>query len=87
MEKLQGLLGKMDGLKSLLGLLGVVGFYGAQAYGLNPPETILKVSFGLLGVGLVHKLDKATDIIAKVMPALSNILNAFNKKKVEGDGK
>lgn len=83
MTKLQAMLGKFDGLKSLLGLLGVVGYYGAQAYGLNPPDPILKVSYGLLGVGMVHKLDKATDIIAKALPALSKILDAFNKKKEE----
>lgn len=83
LEKLQGVMGKLDGLKSLLGLLGVVGYYGAQAYGLNPPSAVLNVSYGLLGVGLVHKLDKASDIINKVMPALSNILDVFNKKKEE----
>lgn len=83
MDKLQTLLGKLDGYKSYLGLLGVVGYYGAEAYGVHPPEAILNASYGLLGVGLVHKLDKTTDIIKKVLPVLSTILSLFDKKKEE----
>jgi hypothetical protein len=83
LEKIKGIAGKLDGYKSLLGLLGVVGYYGAKAYGVNPPEAILNTSYGLLGVGLVHKLDKATDIIKKVLPVLSTILGALDKKKEE----
>lgn len=87
LDKVKGVLGKLDGLKSLFGLLGVVGYYGAQAYGLNPPSVVLNTSYGLLGVGLVHKLDKASDVLQKVLPVLSNVLDVFNKKKEEGGTK
>ena len=82
-SKLNVVLGHLDGLKSYLGLLGVVGYYGAQAYGLNPPQAILNTSMGLLSVGLVHKLDKGTDVIKKVIPVLSAVLAVFDKKKAE----
>lgn len=83
MDKIKGFLGKLDGLKSLLGLLGVVGYYGAQTFGVQAPEIVLTTSYGLLGVGLVHKLDKASGIIKKVLPALSAVLAMFDKKKEE----
>ena len=83
LEKLNGVLGKLDGLKSYLGLLGVVGYYGAKAYGLNPPDAVLTTSYGLLGVGLVHKLDKVSDLIKKFLPVLSAVLAIFDKKKEE----
>lgn len=83
MEKLKSLLGKLDGVKSLLGLLGVAGYYAAEAYGVHPPETILNVSYGMLGVGLVSKLDKATGIVRKVLPVLTTVLDLLEKKKLE----
>lgn len=83
MNKLKELLGKLDGYKSLFGLLGVVGYYGAQAAGVNPPSVVLETSVGLLGVGLVHKLDKATGIIKKVLPFLGAVLEIMDKKKEE----
>lgn len=82
-EKLQALLGKMDGLKSILGLLMILGYYIAPQFGVHVPDMVLNTGYGFLGVGLVHKLDKATDIIQKVMPVLSSILDVFNKKKAE----
>lgn len=83
MEKLKGLLQKLDGYKSLLGLLGVVGYFGAKAYGVNPPEAVLNTSYGLLGVGLVSKLDKATGVVRKVLPILTAVLDLLEKKKLE----
>lgn len=83
MDKLNGILGKLDGYKSLLGLLGVVGYYGAKAYGVNPPEAVLNASYGMLGVGLVSKLDKATGIVRKVLPILTSVLDLLEKKKTE----
>ena len=83
MKKLTEMLGKLDGLKSYLGLLGVVGYYGAQAFGVTPPEAVLTTSYGLLGVGLVHKLNKGTDLIKKVVPVLSAIIAVLDKKKTE----
>lgn len=83
LEKLKGIAGKLDGYKSLIGLLGVVGYYGAQAYGVNPPSVVLETSYGLLGVGLIHKLDKATYVIKKVLPVLSTVLSVLDKKKEE----
>lgn len=83
MDKVNAVLAKMDGLKSIVGLLGVVGYYAAVGYGAHPPEALLKVSAGLLTVGLVHKLDKATDIIKNVLPPLAAVLELFDKKKAE----
>lgn len=83
MNTLKGLLGKLDGYKSLLGLLGVAGYYAAVGYGITPPEAVLTTSYGLLGVGLVSKLDKATGIVRKVLPILSSVLDLLEKKKQE----
>lgn len=83
LEKMKLLVGKLDGIKSGLGLVGVLGYYAAQAYGLNPPEAVLTTSFGLLGVGLVHKLEKATGIIKIILPVLGSVIATLDKKKEE----
>lgn len=82
-EKLNMLLGKFDGLKSVLGLLMILAYYVAQVLGHNLPDVILNTGIGFLGVGLVHKMDKATDMIKKYLPVLSAILAIFDKKKAE----
>ena len=83
MDKLKGFLGKLDGVKSLLGLFGIVGYYGAKAYNVEVPEIVLTTSYGLLGIGLAHKLNKGTDILKKVLPILSSIIALLDKKKEE----
>lgn len=85
MDKIKGLLQKLDGYKSLLGLLGVVGYYIAQGFGLHVPAMVLTTSYGMLGVGLVGKLDKATRIVRMALPILTTVLDALEKKKQEGD--
>lgn len=74
---------KLSGYKSLLGLLGIVLYFGLKQFGINLPEPVLEGAYGLLGVGLVHKLDKATSIVTKTITALGDILNLLNKKKEE----
>ena len=74
---------KVSGYKSLLGLLGIVLFYGLKQFGVNLPDMALEGAYGLLGVGLVHKLGKATNIVTKVMEALGSVLKLMEKKKEE----
>lgn len=74
---------KLSGYKSLLGLLGIVLYFGAKQFGVELPDVVLEGSYGLLGVGLVHKLDKATSIVTKVIEALGSILKLLEKKKEE----
>lgn len=73
----------LSGYKSVFGLLGVVGYYVAKQFGVDVPEMVLDASYGLLGVGLVHKLDKATGIITKVIEVLLAVLKVLDKKKSE----
>ena len=87
MGKLKGLLQNLDGYKSVLGLLGVIGYHVAHGFGVNVPVVVLNASYGMLGVGLVGKLDKATGIVRKVLPILTAVLDAMEKKKTEGDKK
>ncbi len=74
---------KISGYKSLLGLLGIVLYFGLKQFGINLPEPVLEGAYGLLGVGLVHKLDKATQIVTKVIEALGSVLALLKKKKDE----
>ena len=74
---------KVSGYKSLLGLLGIVLYYGLKQFGVNLPDVVLEGAYGLLGVGLVHKLDKATSIVTKVIEALGSVLKLMEKKKEE----
>jgi hypothetical protein len=74
---------KVSGYKSLFGLLGVVGYFGAKQFGIEPPEFVLEASYGLLGVGLVHKLDKATGVVTKVISVLLEVMKLLDKKKSE----
>src|SRR5690348_13210867 len=83
LEKLNGLLGKFDGLKSVLGLLMILSYYIAPHFGVNVPEAVLNAGYGFLGVGLVHKLDKATDLIKKGLPILAAVIALLDKKKQE----
>lgn len=90
MEKLKGLLGKLDGLKSVLGLLGIVAYYALPNFGVNVPEVVLKVSSGLAGVGLLHKLEKGTALFSKVLDVAGKVLEVAKKteeKLKEGEKK
>lgn len=81
--KMKKLWEKLSGYKSLLGLLGIVLYFGLKQFGIELPEVVLEASYGLLGVGLVHKLDKATSIVTKVIEVLGAVLKLMEKKKEE----
>ena len=83
MDKLKGLWEKASGYKSVFGLLGLIGYFAAKQFGVEPPEMILEASYGLLGVGLVHKLDKFTGFVTKALSVLSEVLKLLAKKKEE----
>ncbi len=92
LEKLKGLLGKMDGAKSILGLLGVVAYYTAPNFGVHLPDMVLKISSGLAGVGLAHKLEKGAGLLTKVLTVLTAAKGVADKtqeelKKKEGEQK
>lgn len=74
---------KMSGYKSVFGLLGVAGYYAAKQFNVDVPEFVLDFSYGLLGIGLVHKLDKASGVVTKVLVVLNNVIAALNKKRDE----
>lgn len=90
LDKIKAGLAKLDGLKSVLGLLGVVVYYAAPSFGLHVPDAVLKVSSGLAGVGLMHKLEKGTGLLNKVVSILTAVkvvadkVNDEMKKKEEG---
>jgi hypothetical protein len=86
-EKLKALWLKASGYKSLVGLLGVIGYFAAKQFGIEPPSIVLETSYGLLGVGLVHKLDKATSIIGKIIHILGDVTKVLEKKKDEEEKK
>lgn len=85
MEKLKGLLGKLDGLKSLLGLLMILAYHVAPVFGHQIPEVVLNTGYGFLGIGLVHKLNKGTEFLKKALPVLSAVIAMLDKKKQEGE--
>jgi hypothetical protein len=87
MDKLKGVWEKLSGYKSLFGLLGVVGYFGAKQFGVEPPAVILEASYGLLGVGLAHKLDKATGIVSKVLNVLVEVMKVLDQKKKDEEKK
>lgn len=88
LDKVKGLLGKLDGLKSTLGLLGVVAYYVAPQFGLHLPDVVLNVSSGLAGVGIAMKLEKglgfltkALDILGKVVAVAKSVVEALKNKQ------
>src|SRR6185295_19609090 len=92
LDKVKGVLGKLDGLKSVLGLLAVVAYYACPQFGVHLPDFVLKLGSGLAGVGLMHKLEKATGLLAKVLDVLLKVKTVADQtqeelKKKEGEQK
>lgn len=65
--KISALLGKLDGLKSVLGLLMIVAYYVAPHFHLSIPDVVLKIGTGFASVGLAMKLEKGLGILTKVI--------------------
>lgn len=79
MDKLKGLLGKLDGTKTITGLLMIVGYYAAPHWGVKVPDVVLNLGIGWAGVGFAHKLDKVTGILSKIVDVLAKTQGAVNK--------
>lgn len=84
------ILGKLDGLKSVVGLFMVTGYYAAPQFGVQVPDVVLQIGSGLAGIGLVHKLEKGVglltkglDIAIKVCEVSKKVIEALNKKEEE----
>lgn len=82
MEKLKLLWAKMDGIKSIAGLVGIVAYYASPKFGLQLPEAVLNISAGMAGVGVLHKIEKATGMLGKVLDILL-LLKDVSKKTEE----
>jgi hypothetical protein len=82
LDKVKGVLGKLDGLKSTLGLLGVVVYYVAPQFGLHIPDVVLSISTGLAGVGIAMKLEKGLGMLTKALDILGKVVDV-SKKVVE----
>jgi hypothetical protein len=93
LEKLKGFAGKLDGFKSVLGLLAVVAYYACPQFGVHLPDIVLKLGSGLAGVGLGHKLEKATGLLSKGLDIAVKALDVAKKtedklnEKEEGEKK
>lgn len=91
LDKMKGMLGHMDGLKSTMGLLMVVAYYALPQYThIHVPDMVLNMGAGMAGLGLAHKLEKGTalltkglDILTKVLQIMKATLEALNKKQGE----
>ena len=77
MDKLKGLLGKLDGAKSLTGLLMVTAYYALPQFGIHVPDVVLKIGSGLAGVGLAAKLEKGTEIITKGLVIARKVIDGL----------
>lgn len=93
MDKIQGMLGKLDGVKSVLGLLAVVAYYALPQYtNIQVPDVVLKIGTGMAGLGLAHKLEKGAGLLTKGLDVLGKILDVTKKSvdalnQKQGDGK
>lgn len=78
MDKIKGLLSKVDGLKSVTGLLVVVAYYAVPSFGgPHLPDVVLKIGMSLAGVGLAAKLEKGTAVVSKVLVVAHKIIDGL----------
>lgn len=84
MDKLNAVMGKLSGTKTITGLLMIVSYYALPNFGVHVPEFVLNLGIGWAGVGFAHKFDKVTGILSKVVDALTKANDTVNK---EGDKK
>lgn len=80
MDKLKGLLSKLDGLKTVLGLGVVVAYYVVPQFGgPHMPEVVLKIGSALAGVGMAAKLEKGVGILSKAIEMTKKGLDIAQK--------
>lgn len=77
--KINALLAKLDGLKSVLGLLMVVGYYEAPQFGVKVPDVVLKIGTGFASVGLAMKLEKGANLLSKGLDIAHKALDVMQK--------
>lgn len=87
MEKVKQLLDKMDGWKSVTGLLMVVAYYTTPKWNIQLPDIVLQIGAAWAGVGMAHKLDKATGILSAVLNVLTATNKSVNEAKKEEEKK
>lgn len=72
---------KLDGYKSIAGLLIVVAYYVLPLFTkYQVPDFVYKFGMGLVSVGLVHKLEKATGWVSLALQGVQKALDAMSKK-------
>jgi len=77
---MKGILGKLDGVKSVAGLLMVVAYYVVPGFtGHSVPDQVLHIGSGLAGVGLIAKLEKGTALLSKGIGAAHKALDIADK--------
>lgn len=83
LKKMKKLMELLDGKKTYIGAVVVVGAIVARACGVDVPEKIDAVGYGLMGVGFAHKLDKIKAVLAiaaKVVATSDQAVKALDKK-------
>lgn len=84
LRKMKKLMELFDGKKTYIGAAIVVGAIVARAFGLDVPEKIDVVGYGLMGVGFGHKLDKirkVLEVAGKVLSTSDKVVEALDKKE------
>jgi hypothetical protein len=84
LKKMKKLLEFVDGKKTYIGALMVVGAIVARSFGVDVPEKIDTIGYGLMGVGFAHKLDKIKSVLAiagKVLATSDKVVEALDKKE------
>lgn len=72
---------KLDGTKSITGLLMIIGYYAGPSFGIKVPEIFLQIGTVWAGVGLGHKLEKATGIVSTIAQVLIKTNKTINGDK------
>lgn len=80
LDKLKNGMVKMDGWKSITGLLMVVAYYTAPKWNVHLPDFVLQIGSVWAGIGMAHRLDKATGILSTVLQVLTATKDTVNKE-------
>lgn len=79
LNRMKGIMGHLDGVKSVLGLLMVTAYYALPVYaGVHVPDVVLKLGMGMASVGLVHKLEKGTGVVSGALDVLKKALASLD---------
>jgi hypothetical protein len=78
-SKMNSLLQKLDGVKSVAGLLMVVAYFAGPKFGITVPDVVLKIGSGIASVGLAAKLEKGAGLLTKGLDLAHTLLDVVQK--------